>query len=115
MEKVATQKVQNMLVVLPMGKKFIHLHPENIQIKFRTTQTEVGEVVVVMAMAVDSIIDPAAEEITVQVRVVTETEMVGVEEVEDEVETVTEIISEEITKNKRRRFRSNQKQIKNSN
>lgn len=120
MEKVeATQKVQNMLVVILMGKKFIHHRLGNIQIKFRITQIEVEEEVVVVVIAVVLIIDPVAVEITVQAEEVEiETEMAVVAE-EVEVEETEIIISEEIIKKNLIKtndyFRSKQKKIKNSN
>lgn len=92
MEKVAEiQKVQNMLVVIQMGKRFIHPRLENTQIKFRITQ--------IVVMAVVLIIDPVAVEIIVRaVEVEIEIEIVGVEEEEvvEEVEIEEIIISEEI-------------------
>lgn len=92
MEKVPEiQKVQNMLGVIQMGKRFIHHRLENTQIKFRITQ--------IVVMAVVLIIDPVAVEIIVQaVEVEIEIEMVGVEEEEvvEEVEIEEIIISEEI-------------------
>lgn len=96
MEKVAaTQKVQNKLVLILMGKKFIHHRLENIQIKFRITQIEVEEEEVVV-IAVVLIIDPVA--VIVQAgEVEIETEMVVVAE-EVEVEETEIIISEEIIK-----------------